>query len=101
MNETLKLITTTAEGTKLKKKEREVFCSRKSVRRSEFYAALAAGQNPRYELEVMTADYEMMKVRDQNSGKVYYPSEVEYQGENLKIIRAYQTPGDLTSLTCG
>lgn len=101
MNEVATLITVTASGEKFERKEKEVFCTRKSVRRQEFYAAMAAGQSPRHEFEVMAADYDAMKVKDRNSGKAYYPSELEYQGERMRIMRAYQGQGGTVSLTCG
>ena len=42
-----------------------------------------------------------MKIRDEKSGRMMYPSAVEYEGEELVIIRAYEIAGDRISLTCG
>lgn len=101
MNDAVTIVTVVAEGTKQKEIKKEFFCQKKSVRRSEFYAAIASGQRPQYEILVHETDYESMKRRDPNSGKVIYPAYVIYNGEKLSIIRAYGVAGERTSLTCG
>ncbi|MCI8627364.1 MAG: hypothetical protein HFI40_14055 [Lachnospiraceae bacterium] len=101
MNDVLILITTIASGKDLQKEKKAVFCERKFASRSEFYAAFAAGQKVRYEFIVPLMDYLEMKIRDEKSGRMMYPSAVEYEGEELVIIRAYEIAGDRISLTCG
>lgn len=100
MNDTIDLITTIASGSQIKKKKGTLFCIKRSVKRSEFYAAFAAGQKPQYEFEVGTEDYQSLRIRDPNSGKMIYPCEAKHDGESLTIIRAY-TDGNKTFLTCG
>lgn len=101
MNDVLTIVTIVAEGRQQKEISKEIFCEKKSVRRSEFYAAFAAGKRPQYEFLIHELDYESMKKLDPNSKRAAYPSYVIYQGEKLDIIRAYSPAGERVSLTCG
>lgn len=101
MNDVLTIVTVIAEGKEQKSVQQDFFCERKSVKRTEFYAAFAAGQKPQYEFLVNEMDYASMKRIDKNSGRAVYPAYVIYQGEKLNIIRAYGVAGERTSLICG
>ena len=64
-----------------------VWADKRSVRRQEFYSALAAGRSADVVFAVHADDY-----ADQ--------TEVTYDGQNYKVLRSYQTGPDEVELTC-
>ena len=94
-NDICTLIAVYAEGTEIKKRELQVFCSRKSAGRSEYYAAYAVGLKPRCILEIDPMDWECL------SGQGEKPNKVLYRGEELNILRDYQTDETTVELTIG
>ena len=67
---------------------REVFCTVRSVTRSEFYDALNAGVQPEFVFVLTLAeDYEGERI-------------VRYHGQKLRVIRTYMTADDGIELTC-
>ena len=67
--------------------EKTIFADAKSVKRSEYYAAQAAG---------MEADIVFNVLRDEYSGQ----SEIEYLGERYEVTRTYEPRRGYTELTC-
>ena len=58
-NDECTLITRKAIGENIADKETRVFCEKKSVVRSEYYAAYAVGLRPRLTLSIYQPDYEL------------------------------------------
>lgn len=89
-NEIIKLIAKTATGKTVSENASTVLAEKKSVGRKEFYAAYAAGLNPKLVFRVDSLDYEA----------AHDPVMVEYCGKRYNIIRAYDD-GDEVELTVG
>ena len=67
---------------------RTVYCTVKSVTRSEFYNALNAGVQPEYVFVLALAeDYQGERV-------------VRYKGQKFRVIRTYMTQDDGIEITC-
>lgn len=67
--------------------DKEVWADRRSVKRQEFYSALAAGRSADVVFGVQADDY---------AGQ----TEVTYDGQSYKVLRSYQTGPDEVELTC-
>ena len=67
---------------------RTVYCTVRSVTRSEFYNALNAGVQPEYVFVLALADdYEGERV-------------VRYRGQKFRVVRTYVTEDDSIEITC-
>lgn len=64
-----------------------IWANRKSVARSEFYAANTRGIDAKHTFEVRTEDYSDQML-------------VEYCGKIYEVIRTYQTGNGIIELTC-
>ena len=82
-------------GDQIGQKERQVFCSRKSAVRSEYYAAYAVGLKPRAVLEIDPMDW--WEIAEEG----HAPNKVRYRGEELVIYREYQVNESSMELTVG
>lgn len=89
------LILNYASGAEIKKKELQVFCSRKSAGRSEYYAAYAVGLKPKFVLEIDPMDWESLTEQGEHANKVIY------KGTEYNILRDYQTNESSLELTVG
>ena len=78
----------------------DVFAEEKEIVRSEFYEAMRSGITVKKILRVRLEDYELSKHLN-NDGKTEYATEIEYDGERYKIIRAYGKGKSKLELTCG
>lgn len=67
--------------------DKEVWADRRSVKRQEFYSALAAGRSADIVFAVHADDYANQ-------------TEVTYDGQSYKVLRSYQTWLDEVELTC-
>lgn len=67
--------------------DKEVWADRRSVKRQEFYSALAAGRSADIVFAVHADDYANQ-------------TEVTYDGQSYKVLRSYQTGPDEVELTC-
>lgn len=86
-------ITITTEYTK------EVYGSRKSVKRAEYYSALKAGDQPTVTLGLWVAEF--LEANVTAEGRVFEPAELICSGIRYKIGRTYSEPGsDKIELTC-
>lgn len=83
------------DGNEIKRREQEIFCSRKSAARTEYYAAYAVGLKPRLVLEIDPLDWESMCAPGE------MPNKVIYRGEEMNIFRDYQTNESTIELTVG
>lgn len=97
-NELCTLVAIWQEEGRLKRKETEVYCGRKSAGRSEFYAAYAVGLKPRFVLEIDPADWEWASERTVKDGQ---PVKVLYQGVEYNIYRDFVTDESSMELTVG
>lgn len=94
-NDICTLILSYADGAEIKRKEQQVFCSRKSAGRSEYYAAYAVGLKPKFVLEIDPLDWESLTERGEHANKVIY------KGAEYNILRDYQTDESSLELTVG
>ena len=85
------LVLNYASGAEIKKKELQVFCSRKSAGRS----AYAVGLKPRFVLEIDPMDWESLTEQGE------YANKVIYKGAEYNILRDYQTNESSLELTVG
>lgn len=69
-------------------KETKVYANKKSVKRSEFYQAQAAGFKPEKVFEVRTIEF--------NEDK---HTHVKYNNVIYKILRSYEVDSEITELT--
>lgn len=76
----------------------EVFADKKSVKRTEFYAAMQAGVKPEIVFDLRLEDWELTK--HDVDGKAKYAEKVEYDSNVYDIIRTYET-GQIIELICG
>lgn len=76
-----------------------LFCGRKSVRYSEFYAATQVGITPKYILEFDLGEYENTYVT--TSDGVQIPTEIEYNGGHYNVIRSYEPDNYTIEVTIG
>ena len=89
------LVLNYASGAEIKKKELQVFCSRKSAGRSEYYAAYAVGLKPKFVLEIDPMAWESLTEQGEHANKVIY------KGTEYNILRDYQTNESSLELTVG
>lgn len=91
-NDIIKVVTEYKEGAELKRKiSDDLFAEKKSVTRSEFYAAYSSGLSARYVFEMDSEEFEACNV-DISEGdtiKKYHPGHILYQGEEFEISRTY------------
>lgn len=91
-NDTIQVVTDYKEGMELKHKiSEELFAEKKSVTRSEFYAAQASGLSVKYVFEMDMEDFEGcdVSVEEGDEVKKYHPGHVLYNGERFEISRIY------------
>ena len=91
-NDIIQVVTEYKEGVELKCKiSEEIFAEKKSVARSEFYAAQAAGLSAKLVFEMDPEEFEGCNVCVQEGDKTekYYPGHVLYNGEKFEISRTY------------
>lgn len=79
--------------------EYEVFLSKKSIARSEFYLGNQAGMNPTIAFETRVDDFEQTK--HIKNGKPLYAQQIEFEDCIYNIIRTYQKNDELIELVCG
>lgn len=94
-NEVIKIICKQVSGSTVTENSYEVFAEKKSVSRSEFYAAYQVGLNPRYMFDIDTDDWLWISAQNDND-----PTEIEYNGKRYTIIRSYERHAS-TEVTCG
>lgn len=102
-NDQATLVTVTASGATLTKKETTLFCAKKSVRYSEFYAATQVGINPKYVFEFNLEEYETAIVTTGEAPNLekHRPTELIYDGETFNIIRTYEPDVYTIEITVG
>ena len=93
-NDVVTLIAKSCTGATVTRKETQVFAEKKSVRQSEFYAAVAVGLKPTLVFSVDTMDFEKAATEQEE------PTEIMYNERKYIIIRTYCTGAD-TEITVG
>ena len=97
-NEICTLVGLTSDREKVEPVEEEVYCTRKSSARTEFYSAYAVGLKPRFILEIDPMDWEMMADRLPGPDE---PTMVRHGGNDYNILRSYQVDEGRMELTVG
>lgn len=69
-------------------KEHKVYANKKSVKRSEFYQAQAAGYKPEKCFEIRTIEFDEDKY-----------THVKYNGVVYRILRFYEVDSEITEIT--
>ena len=92
-NDQATLVTVQANGATVTRTEKTLFCAKKSVAYSEFYAATQVGINPKYIFVFDLDDYENSFVTVSIGDEIQRirPTELIYRGEKYNIIRTYET----------
>ncbi len=75
------------DGEAAAEERKEIFCSRLSVKRSEYYAAMREGVKVSQVFKVCSLDYSREKL-------------LEYDGSRYKVERIYQTSENYLELVC-
>ena len=91
-NDQATLVTVTANGATVTRTEKTLFCAKKSVAYTEFYAATQVGINPKYIFVFDLDDYEasFVTVGTGEAAHKVRPTELIYRGEKFNIIRTYE-----------
>lgn len=93
------LITVYKKGNEMLKKDYTVRARRKSLNRSEFYGAYAAGLNAQCILDIVPAEYYLADVVEE--GKTYHATRCIVEGHERAIIRTYEKNHASMELTVG
>lgn len=88
-NDKIILITNVPDGENISEKEFPVFAEKKSVARTEFYAAYGVGLNARWTFNINPGDYESTRVV--LNGEEFYASQIIYNEARFDIVRTYQS----------
>lgn len=81
------------------KRRKHIYVQEKSATRLEFYEAMRSGINVSHTFDVRKEDWELnVKLVD---GKKTYPTQIEYDGEVLDIVRTYGADKATVQLICG
>lgn len=103
-NDEATLVTITRNKQTPIRNEKTLFCGKKSVRSSEFYAATQVGFTPKYVLEFDLDDYQSSFINVTESGgktKIQEPTECIYDGQTYNIIRTYEPDNYTIEVTIG
>lgn len=87
-NEIITLVTKYNDGKEKKENIAEVFATRKSLTRNEFYASYGVGLRLQYAFDIMPDEYFMSEVVF--DGKHYWPTHVRVGSVEYAIVRTYQ-----------
>lgn len=100
MRDTLiKLTTKYPNGSRLDKKTTEIWATKKSLTRNEYYSAYGVGLTARHILDVMPSEFDEASVVV--GGILYQPTEVIVDGVTMNIIRTFEKNSASMELTVG
>lgn len=99
-NDVASVVVIVANGASLVETSTELFCAKKSVRQSEFYAAQQVGLNPQFVLVFDLDDYEST-YQTLQGGTIAEPKEVTFRGTRYNIIRTYEPNNYEIEVTIG
>lgn len=88
-NETITFIVKSAEGAEVTEHKSDVFCSKESTKRSEFYAAYQVNLNASVLFKVDALDWQMAHW----NGSA--PTEAVYNNRRYLIHRSYELPEEV------
>lgn len=91
-NDKVALVTLLPDENNVNEKQIIVFAEKKSVVRTEFYAAYGVGLNAKWTFNINPGDYEM--TRFVINGEEFYASQLIYNGARFDIVRTYKTNAD-------
>jgi len=98
-NDVIQLVTKYNDGKEKKENIVEIFASRKSLTRNEFYASYGVGLRLQYSFDILPDEYFMAAV-DFNE-KHYLPTHVRVGAVEYAIIRTYQKNNSSMELIVG
>ena len=88
-----------ANGSEVTETSKEIFCTKSSCSRSEFYQAYGVGLRAKLNIDIDPDDYDSMSIL--SSGKLIVPQKITYKGSVYNILRTYQKDESTLSLTVG
>lgn len=98
-NDVITLLTRYKVGKEIKENTIEIFATKKSLTRNEFYAGYSVGLKPRHVFDILPEEYHLADVDlDQ---KHFEATHVIYQGIEYPIIRTYEKNFSSMELTVG
>lgn len=98
-NELITLVTKYPDGTEVKTKKIELWAEKKSVTRTEYYAAIASKLKPKYVFDINPEEYHLAD--ETIDEKTYHATHVQYEGFLLEIIRTFDKSMDSMEMTVG
>ena len=96
-NDVCTLIIRVANGSQVTETSKEIFCTKSSCVRSEFYQAYGVGLKPKLNIDIDPEDYDSMSIL--SNGTLITPQKVAYNGAVYNILRTYQDPKDESTLS--
>lgn len=99
-NDKITLVCKTQAGSVVTEHASDVFCAKKSVTRSEFYAAYEVGLRLKAVFEIALDDWKYACYSDSITGKVSEPIEATFNSQRYNIVRSYEHD-DIVEVMCG
>lgn len=95
----IELVTKYKRGTEVKEYTYKVWAKKKSLTRSEFYAAYAAGLKPQMIFDILPEEYRLADVSVNDV--VYHATKVRFEGHEYGIIRTFERNRVSMEMTVG
>lgn len=86
-----------ANGSQVTETNKEIFCTKSSCVRSEFYQAYGVGLQAKLNIDIDSEDFDSMSILF--NGKLITPQKLTYKGAVYNILRTYQDPKDESKLS--
>lgn len=93
------LLTKYKDGKEIKHNSVVIFAEKKSLARSEFYAAYSSGLKASYMFDILPREYSLADV--EQNGVIYHATHVVYEGHEYEIIRTYEKNINSMEMTVG
>jgi len=98
-NDLITLVTRYKDGKEVKENTAEIFATKKSLNRNEFYSGYGVGLKPKYIFDILPDEYHLADVDlDQ---KHFEATHVRYNNIDYPIIRTYEKNFSSMELTVG
>lgn len=88
-----------ANGSQVTETSKEIFCTKSSCVRNEFYQAYGVGLQAKLNIDIDPEDYESMSIL--LNEKLITPQKLTFKGAVYNILRTYQKDESTLSLTVG
>lgn len=86
--ESINLVTQYKDGKEIKQNKVKIFAKKKSLKRTEFYAAYGVGLRLNYIFSIIPSEFKLADI--EHEGVLYTPTHVEYKGKLYEIVRTYE-----------